>query len=55
MLNFTTKKDHTHSIASLLLQAYQKALADAFQQDRPCLAFTNPKLCVNEQQRLDEL
>jgi hypothetical protein len=31
-LNFTTKKDHTHSIAST---AYQKALAGAFQQRKP--------------------
>jgi thioesterase domain-containing protein len=34
--------------------AYQKALAGAFQQSRPCLAFTNP-IIVNEQQSLDEL
>jgi hypothetical protein len=37
------EENHTHSIASFLL-AYQKALAGAIQQHRPCLAFANPKL-----------
>jgi thioesterase domain-containing protein len=44
--------------ASIGYGAYQKVLAGVFQQRRPCLAFTNPKLhwmTVNEQQSLDEL
>jgi hypothetical protein len=49
MLNFTTKlKEKPHPLnyffASIGYGAYQKVLAGAFQQRRPCLAFTNPKL-----------
>jgi hypothetical protein len=40
---YAPKKNHTHSIASSTSTGYgdcQKELAGAFQQFRPCLAFT---------------
>jgi hypothetical protein len=35
----------SYFFASTGYGAYQKALAGAFQQRRPCLAFTTPKPC----------